>query len=736
MTRPKVLIVEDDSTIAEHLRNALTELNYASGGCAHTGEEAVTEAVETGPDIVLMDIMLRGDMDGIEAAQQIRSQLGIPVIYLTAHSGEETLERAKLTEPFGYLLKPFRKQQLRLAIETALYRHRLEARVKESEEKLDGIIRAVIDHMLMINQDLDVVWANDAAIEVFGPDLVGRKCHSAILGSEQECEPCHVRQTFSDGATHQHEMEVPGLDGRMITMWCTSSVAQRHPDGSPKTVVEVCRDITDRKRAEQSLRESHSEQERLVQERTRELSATNERLLQEITERNTAEKAARDSERLFRAIFESALDCIFIKDRSLRYALVNPVMESLLETPAAGIVGRTDKDLFGARVGEHLMEVEARVLEGRPVEQEHTRPIDGVDHTFHDIRVPLRGTDGTIVGIAGISRDITDRRKQIRFPKAAIEDYPSKAMQTILAKSRRVAATDSIVLLLGESGSGKDYLARWIHDHSPRAGGPFFTVNCAGLPAELAEAELFGHEAGAFTGARTRQRGLLELAEGGTLLLNEIGELPVALQVKLLTFLDSRCLTRVGGRKTIKVSARLIAATNRDLVKAVADGSFRADLFYRLDVFSIRVPPLRERIEDLPVLINGIVSRLTEELQVGSVPDIDARTLRRLGQYQWPGNVRELRNVLERGLILTGGAAWNLESLMTEDPEEGDWLWTVPFPPKPSLTDAVTEMRSRFVVEALRVCGGNQYQAAALLGISRFALIRLMKKHEPDDAES
>ncbi|MEW6347484.1 MAG: sigma 54-interacting transcriptional regulator [Thermodesulfobacteriota bacterium] len=736
MTRPRVLIVEDDSTIAEHLRNALAELNFAAAGSVNTGEAAIIKAVETRPDIVLMDIMLSGDMDGIDAAQAIRSQLAIPVIYLTAHSGDETLERAKLSEPFGYLLKPFRKQQLRIAIETALHRHRLEARVKESEEKLDGIIRSVTDHMVMVNEDLEVVWANHVATDLFGKDLVGGKCHSAIRGSDRACEPCHVRETFADGGTHQHEMEVEARDGRNIAMWCTSSVAERHPDGRPKTVVEVCRDITDRKRAEQALRESHSEQERLVRERTKELSETNERLLQEITERIAAEKAARESERLFRAIFESALDCIFIKDRSLRYVLVNPVMESLLETPEAGIVGRTDRDLFGEQVGEHLMEVEARVLEGQLVEQEHTRPVDGVDRTFHDIRVPLRGTDGSIVGICGISRDITDRRTKVRLPRTAIEDYPSKAMQITLAKSRRVAATDSIVLLLGESGSGKDYLARWIHDHSPRASGPFFTVNCAGVPADLAEAELFGYEAGAFTGARARQRGLLELAEGGTLLLNEIGELPVALQAKLLTFLDTRSLTRVGGRKTIKVSARLIAATNRDLVRAVSDGSFRADLFYRLDVFSIRVPALRERIEDLPALIDRIVSRLTEELQLGSVPEIDARTLRRLGQYQWPGNVRELRNVLERGLILTGGSAWNLESLMTEDPEEGDWVWSVPFPPKPSLTDAITEMRSKFVQEALRACGGNQYQAAALLGISRFALIRLMKKHESDDRES
>lgn len=173
-------------------------------------------------------------------------------------------------------------------------------------------------------------------------------------------------------------------------------------------------------------------------------------------------------------------------------------------------------------------------------------------------------------------------------------DYPSPVMQTVLAACREAAGTDSLVLLLGESGSGKDYLARYIHNHSKRAVGPYLSINCAAVPEELAESELFGHEHGAFTGTQGRKRGLLELAENGTLLLNEIGDLSLRLQAKLLTFLDTRKFTRVGGEKEVSVNARIIVATNRDLEKEAATGRFRQDLFYRLNVLSIEVPPLRE----------------------------------------------------------------------------------------------------------------------------------------------
>jgi len=300
-------------------------------------------------------------------------------------------------------------------------------------------------------------------------------------------------------------------------------------------------------------------------------------------------------------------------------------------------------------------------------------------------------------------------------------------MRSTLTKALLAAGTDLIVLITGESGTGKDYLARYIHGNSMRAGGPFYSVNCAAIPPDLAESELFGHEAGAFSGAIRRKRGLVELAEGGTLLLNEIGELPLRLQAKLLTFLDTYSITRVGGEKTITVSARIMAATNRNLDKEVAAGRFRQDLFYRLNVFSIEVPPLRERSEDIPFLTRQILSQLAEEMRLPERPRIASEDMDNLLRYSWQGNVRELRNVLERATILSKGSYLRFDVPTGHRSEAPSALWTIHFPPCPSLIGAVTDMRRKLVQEALRHSGGNKMVASRLLGISRYTLRRQMK---------
>ncbi len=328
-------------------------------------------------------------------------------------------------------------------------------------------------------------------------------------------------------------------------------------------------------------------------------------VLTDISKLKAREEATRQSEELFRGIFEGAPDLIYIKDRSLRLIHLNPALATLVGRPASEIIGNTADDLFGAEVGKHLQEVDLRVLAGETVEEELTRAVNGIPCTFHDVRFPLRNVEGEIIGMCGISRNITERKQVNQAIRPTTVDYPSEAMRATLFRARYVAATDSVVLLQGESGSGKDFLARYIHVHSKRNRGPFFAINCAALSHELAESELFGHEPGAFTGARGRKRGLLELAEGGTLLLNEIGELSLLLQSKLLTFLDTRSFTRVGGEKTVTVNARLIAATHRDLKEEVAARRFLSALYYRLDVFAIHVPPLRKRLEDVPLLVHG-----------------------------------------------------------------------------------------------------------------------------------
>lgn len=448
-------------------------------------------------------------------------------------------------------------------------------------------------------------------------------------------------------------------------------------------------------------------------EKRKELELANDRLRLEVEDRKRAEER-------FRAIFETAQDCIYIKDRSLRYTHVNPAMERLFGIPASEIIGKKDRDLYGKSPSRHLEEIDLRVLRGESIEEENTRPVGGMPTTFLEAKTPLHNTNGEIVGICGIARNITDWRMR-QAPSPVTSEYPSKAMREALSQARLVAVQSTTVLLLGESGCGKDYMARFIHESSERNNGPFFSINCASVAPELAESELFGHEAGAFTGARARKRGLLELAEGGTLFLNEIGELSIPLQAKLLSFLDSRSFTRVGGEKNVSVNARLIAATNRDLEKAVEKDRFRRDLFYRLNVMSIRIPPLRERTEDFPVIVRDIVSELRNEIRLASPPEFGDDVIEALKACDWPGNVRELRNVLERALILTGGGKMTVEALGLGQSQK-EWAFSTGFPENDSLNEVTKQLKRSLVAEALRRSAGNRVKAARLLGISRNSL--------------
>ncbi len=535
----------------------------------------------------------------------------------------------------------------------------------------------------------------------------------------------HIDQTLKDATVGELEINGLGQGRDPFPLLLYSHAIDR--DGHAVGIRGVAVDISGRKLAEEVLRRANDDLERKVAERTEELASSNAQLLKEIAERRQAQQAAQQSEQLFRAIFDSARDAVFVKNRSLQYTLVNPQMKALVDLPSSSILGKTDEEVFGKEAGGHLRAVDSRVLEGEYIEEEHSRSVRGAYLTFHDVRVPLKTEAGEITGICGISRNITERKKASQVPNPVISDYRSQPMRETLQQAEQVAQTDSIVLLLGESGSGKDFLARWIHERSTRVHGPFLTMNCAALPEELAEAELFGHESGAFTGARGRVRGFLELAEGGTLLLNEIGDFPLSLQAKLLTFLDTRTFFRVGGREKITINARLMAATNRDLQKEAAEGRFRTDLFYRLNVFCINLPPLRERLEDLPILAENFVHELATQLRLPAVPRLQLADVETLCAYGWPGNIRELRNVLERALIVSRGERMRLDFLSSREPVSAEKAWTVAFPPIEPLTEVVKGLRRKFVEEALRRTGGNKEEAARLLHISRFTLRRQMK---------
>src|SRR6516225_5765949 len=340
-------------------------------------------------------------------------------------------------------------------------------------------------------------------------------------------------------------------------------------------------------------------------------------------------------------------------------------------------------------------------------------------------------------------RNLREENRSLREALGKRYSHPnvvarSPKMQEVLALVERVAPTNATVLIGGESGVGKDLIARAMHQHSRRAAGPFLKINSTAIPENLLESELFGYEKGAFTGAVASKPGKFELADKGTLFLDEIGDVPSATQVKLLRVLQEREFERLGGTRTVKVDVRLVAATNRDLRAALEQGTFREDLYYRLNVVPISIPPLREHKEDIPYLVDHFIERFARE-SGKQISGITPAALKLLVDFHWPGNVRELENIIERASAFAEGATLDVKDIRLDlSPRftTGDRAATgaeVPFPP-----DGMTleQYEDEIIREALRRAGGNKSQAARLLGLSRNALrYRLSRMGMPDEGE-
>jgi len=539
-----------------------------------------------------------------------------------------------------------------------------------------SLLDAAPDAMLVVNQAAKIVGVNAQAEELFGygrEELIGRSVESLILFGLHTEHPQHRDNFFGDPRVRPTRMAFESFalrkDGTEIPVEINLSSLTNE---TSTFVISSIRDVTDRRRTE-GLKMLNA-------------------VLRETSESAEQFGLIGDTARLgHSAIVELSDDAIISMDLQGIITDWNPAAERIYGYSEAEAVGQPITII----VPPELREEENKLLQQLGA-GESTRHFETVRVRENGSRVnvsltvsPIRDAAGRIVGASKIARDITEAKRtqeelqksyaEIRHLKEKLQaesDYlqgeiryigryeeivgESEVLRQVLKNVEQVACTDSVVLIMGESGTGKELVARAIHNLSRRKDRVMVKVDCAALPATLIESELFGREKGAYTGALTRQIGRVETADGSTLFLDEIGELGVEAQAKLLRVVQEGEFERLGSAKTNRVNVRLIAATHRDLAEGVKNKTFREDLFYRLNVFPIRVPPLRERAEDIPLLVTAFLREFEKKMGKKSCR-VSSRMVDELKLYPWPGNIRELRNVIERAVIVTTGDKLNLQ---------------------------------------------------------------------------
>ena len=445
---------------------------------------------------------------------------------------------------------------------------------------------------------------------------------------------------------------------------------------------------------------------------------------------------------VYRAILTSMGEGIIFADHTNTIVCVNAAAEQIRGIDAAKYLGR---DLLAihspparARIGAILQSLKDGTL------SYHTRPLETKGRIFENSYYPIKDEAERFVGTLMVSRDITER-EHLKEENLELRDRllseiafgsivgRSAVMQPVFQVIRSTAPLDSTILITGESGTGKELVARELHGKSRRSGGPLVKVNCAALPENLLESELFGYEKGAFTGALRERKGKFEQAHRGTLFLDEIGELPLSAQAKLLRVLQEKTVERIGGSREIQVDVRIVAATNRDLRQDVADGKFREDLFYRLNVIPIELLPLRERLEDILPLAVLFLSRFAEEMGRSRLK-LSREAKEALLAHRYPGNVRELKNAMERATALCCGDTLGVLDLPTEFggvhlPGKEQAVLPRHLTQSSLLADRLDDREAELIEQALAAAGNSRTEAARLLGISRKTLWKKMKRY-------
>ncbi len=584
-----------------------------------------------------------------------------------------------------------------------LAEHERDAQAARARDQA-ALLELAHDSVIVRDMENRITFWNRGAEEKYGwsrAEALGKMAHTLLKTefpeSAENVDAALLRDQYWEG-----EVVHTAKNGRRIIV-ASRRVLQKNEEGRPTAILEINNDITRHKHAEEALR--------------------------------------RSEERL-RSLFEFSPDAIVVSDAEGKITEANARVEEFFGYSRSELLGRPIEILIPERFrGSHPKHradyaAHSRVRTIGAGLELYGRRQDGTEFPVDIMLGPIAGPQGQIV--LSVIRDLSEKRKaeealcRSEQQKLYLEEElevtqqfdeivgESSGLKRVLKQAEEVASTDATVLILGETGTGKELIARALHRLSSRRDGTFVKLNCSAIPSGLLESELFGHEKGAFTGAIAQKVGRLELAHQGTFFLDEVGDLPAELQPKILRALQEKEFERVGGTRTIPVNVRLVAATNRDLAKMVSTGQFRSDLYYRLRVFPLTIPPLRERRNDIPLLVRYFLATHANRMgrRIETIPD---ETMKTLVRWSWPGNVRELENFIERSVILTPGSV--LRAPLAELKQNEDHSGTA---------DANLEATERdHILRILRECGGmigGPGGAAERLGLKRTTLNSKMKK--------
>jgi DNA-binding NtrC family response regulator len=640
MNKKKILIVEDEFIIADVLGNILKTAGYEVCGIADSVKEALEMIAEFKPEFILLDIYLKGKLTGIDLAHRL-GEINIPFIYISANSNQKVLEAAKVTNPYGFVIKPFREKDVLIALDIAVYRH---------ENELENGMRQSV----VLQKKAAEILASPAGWE------------HKILQMGKTLQPYIPFEFLSVGMKQEDDDSFYEIGFSRI------GFDEYQLIGSPELMV-----ITNRKQHE----------------------------LAKLKANDLAGQIATwyDENELEMLLNKPSLKKLFADTYNLRSHLSFPIMLVNEKVCYFNFYSRRP----GAYQADHLvlcnrLQPALASFMKSMLHAANSPLINKLSNYTVKQPVKLLEQSNPFSGIIGSSH----------------------LLLTVFDNVIQVSKSDSSVLILGESGTGKEKIAERIHSLSLRKDKPFIRINCAALPISLIDSELFGHEKGAFTGAHEKKTGRFEQAHTGTIFLDEIGELPLESQSKLLRVLQEKEIERIGGRVTIKTDVRIIAATNRNLDKEVAEGRFRLDLFYRINVFPILMPPLRDRKEDIADLAThflNIYARKTGKVVRGISPQV----LENMKHYHWPGNIRELENLIERNVLLTRDDMINSMVLPTQLER--------PVYAEQAATDVTTmsEGERAHILAALKKCNGKVWGeggAASLLNLPPTTLNSKMKK--------